>query len=63
MYGGLDIRISIILSLYLKTLRAMPYFMAANAGPNTDVSTVEYFFECNCTKAVFTYIKKSHLDL
>ena len=51
--------IQIILSLYLKPLRApMPSFMATSSAQNTDVLTVNHFFENHCTNVVFTYIKK-----
>ena len=56
--------IPIILSLYLKPLRAlMPYFMATNTVPNTDIFTVDCFFAYYCAKMVFTYIKKPLLDV
>ena len=64
IYDGSDMIISIILSLYLKPLKAsMPCFMATNKAPKTHVSTLACFFENHCIKVVFTYIKKPCLDL
>ena len=55
---------TIILSLYLKHIRAYkPCFMTSNSAPNIDVTIVDCFFNYHCTREVSTYIKKPLLDL
>ena len=56
--------IPIILSLYLKPLKAfLLCFIVTNSALKTDVSTVDCFFESHCNNAVIMYTKKPLLEL